>query len=153
MRNTKIFLTIIILFIAILMDSGCTITTTTTKEKSPEFEVGIAEIESSLKTLIDFQSTNIAGFEKRTNNVITTGIQIKIINGINLPTEENEIKNLAKKIAIQVKKAVKNQNEFMSYEVSFVERVGMMNSWKAWVFNSAWLFNSAELNELLTRTV
>jgi hypothetical protein len=148
MRHTKIYLTrSIILFVVILMLSSCKITTTTTKEKAPEFYVGLTAIESSLKTLINFQSANIVGFEKKTNDVITTGIQIKIINGVNLPTEENEIKNLAKKIAIQIKYAVKNQNEFKSYEVSFVKRIGMVSTWKSWIFNSS------ELNELLTRTV
>ena len=113
---------------------------TTTKEKTPEFNVGLSSIDSSLKTLVHYQHTNISGVEKTTNNKITTEIQIKIINGINLPTEKTDLESLAKRIASQIKQEVKNQNDFKNYRVFFVEQskgaIGAVNKWKSWVFKS-----------------
>ena len=130
------FIRIVNFFVIILIVLSCTITTS--KPKIIDFNFGLSTVDSSLKTLINYQSATINGFEKNTNGVITNEIEIKIINGLNLQKED--LKNLAKKVGSLVKNEVKNKNEFINYRVFFIKSsngsVVKVNKWESWVFKS-----------------
>ena len=94
-------------FLFILIIEGCT--KTTTREKNPEVKVDLQILDENLKKLIDFQHANISGVEKITNAKTTTELQLRITNGINLPTGSSELEKLANTIAAQLRQELKNE--------------------------------------------
>jgi hypothetical protein len=109
---------IIILLMLCSFIASCTFTTT--KEKDPEFKVDLNAVENNLKTLVTCEHINLSGTEKKTNNQISSEFEIRIINGVNLPTDDTQLKVLGKAIASQLKGELKNENPFNTYKMLFV---------------------------------
>jgi len=125
-------------FLFILIIEGCT--KTTTREKNPEFKVDLQILDENLKKLIDFQHANISGVEKITNAKTTTELQLRITNGINLPTGSSELEKLANTIAAQLRQELKNENDFMKIRIFFEDesKGNLVNvkKYKSFVFNT-----------------
>lgn len=115
-------LPILVLLFLLVLISSCKFTKT--NNKILEFNVGIEVIDSSLKTLIQFENTNIEGKQLSVNSVITNIVNIKITNGVNLPTNDEDLRALAMKIAKQIKQYVKNESDFEKYNVIFAKVTG-----------------------------
>ena len=107
-----------VLAISVFMLPGCTVTTT--REKKPEFKVGNDTLQHNLNTLLTFEHANVNGIEKKTNGKTETNLEIDIINGANIPSDDVQLKALGKTIALQLKQELKNPNEYGTYEVFFV---------------------------------
>ena len=115
---------------------------TTTKIKDPVF-FDEAKLESELSGVINSENVNLNGAEMTTNGKTTSELEIDIINGKNIPTNDDERKMLGKTIAKSIKGNLKDPNEFDSYRVLFVTRLEKGDMTKRnWVGN---VFSSREL--------
>jgi cell division protein ZapA (FtsZ GTPase activity inhibitor) len=97
-------------------------TYTTKKVKNPEFKIALAEVASNLKTLVSFEHVNINGTEISTNGKISSKLAVQILNGVNIPTDNVELKAFLRPIAHQFKQELKNQNDFNTFEIVFVTK-------------------------------
>jgi hypothetical protein len=72
--------------------------------------------------LVKAENVNLDGKEIITNNKTSTELDVRIINGQNLPTTSDQQKALEKSIAACIKKNLKTSNEFDSYNVMLVKK-------------------------------
>lgn len=107
-------------FIATLVFVSCTITST--KEKKPILSETGDSIQESLAKIVKSENINIDGAEISTNGKVTSELEIDIINGMNIPINENEMNDLGRKIAVIIKDALKDKNEYDTYKVLFVTK-------------------------------
>ena len=124
----------VLLFIFI---SGCTLTTT--KTKNPEF-INIILVEKKLDSLISCENYNINGTETTTNKKSTSEIEISTINCRHIPKNDDQMVDLAKTIAIEIKNNLTDATQYDIYKVLFIIKktsgvVTKTNS-KTYVFNS-----------------
>jgi hypothetical protein len=111
----------LLLFVCItLLQLGCTITTT--KTKNPVF-TDIQRVQNELGSLVKAANINLNGKEITANNQTTTELEVAITNGANIPTGYDERRSLGKSIATSIKHNLKDPNEFDKYKVLFVTRV------------------------------
>ena len=68
---------------------------------------------------MQFGNANINGVEITTNGKKSTELDIDILNGINIPKDGSQMKAFAKSIGLQVKRELKNQNDFDVYKILF----------------------------------
>jgi hypothetical protein len=111
---------IIRFFLCVLFAAACTFTTTRTKD--PDFKVDLNIVQDSLKTLVTCEHINLNGTEMKTDGKISSDLEIKIINGIHIPGDDAKLKDLGKAIASQLKRELKNKNDFTTYKVLFVTK-------------------------------
>ncbi|HET7117022.1 MAG TPA: hypothetical protein VFI29_11055 [Hanamia sp.] len=107
-------------FIATLVFISCTITST--KEKKPIFSKTDDSLQESLTKIVKSENINLDGAEISTNGKVTSELEIDIINGMNIPVNVNEMNDLGKKIAVIIKDALKDKNEYNTYKVLFVTK-------------------------------
>ncbi|HVX51664.1 MAG TPA: hypothetical protein VHB48_16000 [Chitinophagaceae bacterium] len=105
-----------LLLMAVL--TGCTFTTTVLKQ--PSFTVSTDSLGMQLNKLVQCENFNLNGAEITTNGQKETVLEIDVINGNNIPQEDEAMYALAKKIAVQVKEDMADTNAYNSYKVLFV---------------------------------
>src|SRR5688572_21927611 len=125
---------ILLLFVLVL---SCTFTTT--KTRNPEF-IDISLVDKKLDSLITCENFNIKGTETTTNKKSNSEIEISTINCPEVPSNNDQEVDLAKTIASEIKKNLKNPTQYETYKVLFVTKrtngvVTKTNS-KSYVFNS-----------------
>jgi hypothetical protein len=118
-KKTTHFFFFIGLAIALLLVSACTFTVN--KNQSAEFKINMDSVEKRLDSLIKFEDFLVKGTEKKTNGVGTTIFEIRIINATNIPSDKKEERILAKKIALLFKQSLKEEKDFDTFRVYFVE--------------------------------
>lgn len=121
MRNHKLCFAISfkVLLLSLAL-AGCNFTTT--KVKNPDFKIDMEEVETNLKKSVTCEHIIITGAEINTNGKNTSKLIVQVINYSNIPSDEIQIKELGKSIALQLKQELKNQNDFNVYEVFFVTK-------------------------------
>lgn len=116
-------------------------TTTITKVKDPAFSLEIKTIQADLKKIVTCQHINLNGKEVTSEGKTTSELEISIINGKNIPTDNTQLRTLGKTIASDIKKSLKDPNEYSKYKVLFVtvvENAGLTKkAWKSDEFASA----------------
>ena len=117
---------------------GCKITTT--KEKPPIFDRNTDSIKMALNRLVFCQGINVTGKEiDRARDTISV-LEIEITNGKNIPSDKDQMVALARQIALVIKGALQDKNEYESYNVRFVIRTqdGDVThiTWKGKIFSS-----------------
>lgn len=95
-------------------------TTTTTRTKEPVFNKSTDSIENELNALVACKGINLNGKETTDNGNVTSELEIQITNGQNIPTDDTQMIDLGKKIAIVIKKGLKNSSEFQTFRVLFI---------------------------------
>lgn len=117
--------------------SGCNATTTRTK--NPVFSTTTVSLQMNLNKLVSFESVNLDGKEITANGKANSELEIDITNGHNIPTDENKMTALAKEIAVTIKDALQDKNQYQSYKVLFIikkENGGVTNrTWRGKIFN------------------
>ena len=121
MKKKLIFFKKILLGLIIInFLAGCT--TSIVKPKKIEYDSNTTIAEDSLRKLVTCENVDINGKETSRNGKVSAEVQIRIINGKNLPADEMELKGLGKAIASLFKHFITNSNEFDSYQVLFVDQ-------------------------------
>ena len=130
-RPLSIFLTII--FIA-----GCTMTTT--KTKPPVFRIPTEQLQKYLNQLVSCEDVNLDGKEVKTDGKIDSELEIDIINGKDIPSDDDQMISLGRSIASDLKKSLKDQNQYNSYKVLFIKKQTdggvTQRTWKGKVFST-----------------
>jgi hypothetical protein len=121
-----------------LLIIGCT--TTTTKTKNPVFSKATDSLQVDLNKLVACETINLDGKEINTDGKITMELEIDIVNGHNIPTDENQMNDLGKQIAVKFKEALQDKTEYQTYKVLFItktESAGVTSrTWKGKIFKS-----------------
>jgi hypothetical protein len=105
-------------FILLSVLPGCTFTTTVIKQ--PVFSISTDSVGIQLNRLVRCENFNLNGAEITTNGKKETILEIDVINGNNIPDEEEAMNALGKQIALQVKEDMADKNAYNSYKVLFV---------------------------------
>jgi hypothetical protein len=115
-------------------------TTTITRTKDPVFHSGMDSIQIDLAKMVTYENINLNGKEISTNGKVATELEVDILNGKGIPADDNEMKKLGKSIAAELKKALKDKNEYDTYKVLFVTRETsggvIRRTWKGSAFKS-----------------
>jgi hypothetical protein len=122
--KTKIlfpFKLITVFAIAILINA-CTVTTT--KPIKAEFNKDIPTLESEIKKIVICDNFDVNGSEINSNNKIAKSLEIKVVNGVNIPKNNDELKTLAHSIGSYIKSSLKDSTEFNIYKVIFITKGG-----------------------------
>jgi len=98
--------------------TGCTFTTTTTKQ--PVFNEDTNTIQAELNKIVSCENINLNGKEMSTNGKKHSELEIDIINAQNVPSDEDRMTALEKSIGVEIKKSLKDQNEYDTYQVLFI---------------------------------
>jgi hypothetical protein len=117
--------------------SSCTFTTT--KTNNPGF-INIILLEKKLDSLISCENFNINGREITTNKKSTSEIEISTINCRDVSRNSDQMVDLAKTIASEIKKNLTDPNQYDTYKVLFITKktngVLTKTNSKSYVFNS-----------------
>jgi len=123
---------------AITLIVSCT--TTTTKTKNPVFSKPTNSLQVDLNKLVSCEGINLDGKEINTDGKINTELEIDITNGQNIPTDENQMNDLGKHIAVEIKEALQDKAEYQTYKVLFItktESAGVTSrTWKGKIFKA-----------------
>ena len=118
--------------------TSCTFTTTRTK--TPEFKMSVDSIGSKVNSLVTCEHITLNGAEKTTNGKTSAEMEIDIINGKNIPSDDDRLKTLGKLIVSRLRTELKNPNEYNTFKVLFValQKKGDMTTrnYKGWVYKS-----------------
>jgi hypothetical protein len=124
-----------------LLIAGFGCTTTITRQKEPVYAESTDSLQAQLIQLVLCEHFNVNGREVTTNGKVTSALEIEIINGKSIPEDTVRIKALAAAIASDIKKALKDPNEYGVYRVLFVTVTTnggvTRRRWKGQVFNGA----------------
>jgi hypothetical protein len=121
--------------------SSCT--TTITKSKSPLFAVQTDTLTLGLNKMVTCENINLDGREITTNGKPASELEVDIMNGKNIPADNDQMRVLAKRIADYLKRALRDPREYDSYKVLFVTKT-MTNG----VTTRSWVGVAFKLNEL-----
>ena len=125
MNFTKMTKTISLLALISTLIVGCV---TTTKTKNPVFAVSTDSLNVSLTNVLllhhvdSCKNINLDGEEKTTNGYASSEMNIKITNGKNIPTDEKQMTELEKQIALVVRNSLSNKNEYGTYNIYIVTK-------------------------------
>src|SRR5438105_7285840 len=115
-------------------------TSTVIERKDPILNSDLSLISDSLNRIVVSKHVNLYGKEIITNGKSRSVFEIEIINGQNIPGDDNGIEVLGKSIALLLKKSLKDPNEYDSYKVIFTEKATegavIKTHWKAKYFDS-----------------
>ena len=115
-------------------------TRTTTKTKDPVFSKPTDSLQADLNKLVSCEGINLDGKEINTDGKINTELEIDINNGQNIPTDENQMNDLGKRIAVEIKEALQDKAEYQTYKVLFItktESAGVTSRiWKGKIFEA-----------------
>ena len=99
---------------------NCTFTTTRTK--NPVFKITTDQLQRDLNHLVSCENMDVDGREISTNGKTKSELEIDIVNGRDIPGNQNEMISLGKSIASDLKKSLKDQGEYGTYKVRFVTK-------------------------------
>jgi len=115
-------------------------TTTVTRTKNPVFAAPVDSLQIRLNELVVCEHINLDGQEVVTNGKRSAQIEIDVLNGKDIPEDQDHIKILAHSVAVAVKEALKDKNEYDSYTVLFVKETPSSSvttrTWKGKTFKS-----------------
>jgi len=97
----------------------CSCAFTTTKVKNPDFSANLSTLSGNIRSIANFEKINIDGVEKTTNKVVTSQLNAKLINCLHAPETDGQIYDAGKKIAKALKAALKDQDQFDTYQIIF----------------------------------
>jgi len=136
MITKKMIKTLSLYFIATILAASCTFTTT--KIKNPTFNRPIDSLQIDLNKIVTCENFNINGKEISTNGKVSSELEIDITNGQNIPDNGDEMDRLGKQVAVIIKAALQDKNQFDTYKVLFVTKKQNGNlterTWKGKVF-------------------
>ena len=104
--------------------------TTSSEENHPIFSATAINVHQSVDSIIHFETINISGYRTDYGNKSQSEIFVKIVNGEGLPADENKRKTMSKTIAVTVKHALKNENQYDLYFIFFETKVVNDNATK-----------------------
>ncbi len=138
MTFTQVTSKLCLIILAVLVVISCT--TTITKIKNPVFGKSIDSLQVNLSKIVTCENVDLDGLEINTNGEISTVLEIHITNGQNIPTDDNQLNELGKQIATEVKGVLQDKNEYQTYEVLFItktENAGITRkTWKGKIFKT-----------------
>jgi len=118
---------------------GCNYTVT--KTKHAVFSVDESIVQTNLNKLVTCENINLAGKEVTSNSKTTSELEVDIMNGQNIPADTEQMNTLAKSIAVELKKSLKDPNEYDKINVLFVRKwydgAATRKEWKGHEFKSA----------------
>lgn len=98
--------------------AGCTFTVT--KQKMPVFGEPMDSLKAELGKMLSAENLSFTGREINENNAKHSELEIDIINGTHIPGEEDRMALMAKAIAMDVKRGLKDTTEYGTYKVIFM---------------------------------
>jgi hypothetical protein len=133
MNKSLLFLT--------LMTSVLTACTFTIKRpKDPIFTKSVNSLKAELGKLLSAENLRVLGGETTTDGATSSELEIDVINGHPIPEAEDQQKALAKAIASDLKRALKDSTEYGVYKVLFVTETKQSGAttrkWTGQVFKS-----------------
>jgi len=105
-----------IICFAILL--GCTYTQTF----QPQFNDNQTAIVDSINAKYSFENINVDGKKTSGSGGNHSTLTVKFINGKNIPTNDDSVTVITKALALQIKKTLKDPQQFDSYTILFVTR-------------------------------
>lgn len=118
MIKSLIFYTrILSLALVINFLTGCHFTTTSIE--IPKFNLPADSLGSEINLLVTCEHTTAAGKEIKTNGKLSSEIDIEIINASGLPSNDNDLKALGRKIAVVFKRALADPGKYDHFSVFF----------------------------------
>src|SRR5580658_3225571 len=109
-------LALFLVFFALLV--GCT--TTIKKRKDPVFNVSTDSLNAGLVNLVTCEHITLDGEDINTNGKDSSELEIDIINGKDIPKDNDSLKALGRPIALLIKDALKDRSEYDRFSVYFV---------------------------------
>jgi hypothetical protein len=109
----------LLLFSTILLNS-CT--TTITKSKSPLFGVQTDTLTAGLNKMVRCENFNLDGREVTTNGKAASELEVDVMNGKNIPADNDRMRALARTIAVYLKSSLQDPREYDSYKILFVTK-------------------------------
>ena len=118
--------------------SSCTFTVT--KPKPPEYAVNTDSLGKALDSLVSAVHINVNGKEIKKGDQTSSELDIEVINGRNIPDNDEKLRELGRTIGARFKNALKDPNQFDRYSVLFVilstEKGVPSRTWKGNIFKS-----------------
>ena len=105
--------------VLLLLFAACT--TTITKTKNPEFGIPMDSLAGQINGLVTSQHVNLDGKQITTNGKDSSALEVDIINGRDIPQDDDHMKALGRSIAVDVHNALKDKNEYRAFLVLFVK--------------------------------
>ncbi|MGC4037281.1 MAG: hypothetical protein QM764_15080 [Chitinophagaceae bacterium] len=125
-------------FIATALFASCTMTTT--KSKTPTFNKPTDSLQIELNKVVSCEGINLDGKEITRNGKTNSELEIDVTNGQNIPSDENQMSNLGRQVAIIIKASLQDKSEYDSYKVLFItkkESGGVtQRTWKGKIFKA-----------------
>ena len=116
-KMTKIVSLVLLVSLIIV---SCTMTSS--KTKNPLFTQSTDNLQMDLNKIVSCEGINLDGKEISTNGKVSSELEIDVTNGQNIPTDENQMNDLGKQIALVVKQALQDKSEYNTYKVLFVTK-------------------------------
>lgn len=133
-------MTKIVSFVTFIIFSIVSCSMTSTKTKNPVFSKSTDSLQADLNKIVSCEGINLDGKEISNNGRLSSELEIDITNRQNTPTSESQMNELERQIAVVVKQALKDKDEYNSYKVLFVtkkEDGGItQRTWEGKVFKS-----------------
>lgn len=127
-------------FWAIIFASIASCTMTTTKTKAPVFSIETEQLQKDLNQLVSCENINLDGKEVSTNGKINSELEVDIVNGKDIPSDDDQMISLGKLIASDLKKSLKDPNQYNTYKVLFIKKhtdSGVtQRTWRGKIFKS-----------------
>src|SRR5215469_13204813 len=102
---------------ACLVLASCTFTTTSVF--TPDFKVSADSLGAALDSLIPAQHFQATGIKKSTNGKASAIFELRVTNGKNIPSDDVEMRLLARSVARYLKSVVKNDTAYNFYDIRF----------------------------------
>ncbi|MGN6600803.1 MAG: hypothetical protein ACTHK8_00040 [Ginsengibacter sp.] len=106
------------LLFSLLVIESCTLTTT--KQKMPVFSESGDSLRTELNQLVVCEDLNVDGKQVTTDGKTSSVLEIDVVNGRGIPANEDQMAALGKRIAVKIKEALQDKNEYNTYKVLFV---------------------------------
>jgi hypothetical protein len=84
----------------------------------PQFKASKESIIADIQKLISADDIRIDGFEIPWEDTVLLWLNVGIINPKNLPEDHDSVINMRKRVAVLVKKALKDPGQFKVYDIS-----------------------------------
>ena len=129
-----------LLFLTLLASVLTACTTTIRRPKDPVFTKSVDSLKIELGQLFSSENLRVGGAEITTNGATSSELEIDVINGQHIPEVQDQQKALARAIASDLKRALKDSTEYGVYKVLFVTETtqsgATVRKWTGQVFKS-----------------
>src|SRR6476660_449564 len=119
MNSSKHFSNLLLIFTLILLSSCIQ---TITEPEDPIFKEKIDYKMNDVRQQLQCSGIGLVGKRISENGVITKVMEIQILNGKAIPEEKEKMDSIAKSVAQVVKSALTDQNQYMIYQVKFIQK-------------------------------